>query len=238
MSEPENFIARWSRRKRNAAEEAKAAPSTDPGEEASEGSDSAPVVSGASEPSEAAFDVTKLPPIETITGDTDIRAFLAPGVPAELTRAALRRAWAADPKIRDFVGLSENAWDFNAPGGVAGFGPLEMTDQLREHVMRMLGQSIEGAAADQSGSPERKAQPLRPYAPARLAAAVPEVQRAKLATRAEAAPEQEPQQRSERHDAAAASQRNEGDVAPQPDSGIHDDDQLIGKRLHGRALPK
>jgi uncharacterized protein DUF3306 len=238
MSEPENFIARWSRRKRNAAEEAKAAPSTDPGEEPREGGDSAPVVSGASEPSEAAFDVTKLPPIETITADTDIRAYLAPGVPAELTRAALRRAWAADPKIRDFVGLSENAWDFNAPGGVAGFGPLEMTDQLREHVMRMLGQSIEGAAADQSGSPEWKAQPLRPDAPARSAGAAPEVQRAELGTRAEAAPEQEPQQRSERHDAAAASQRNEGDVAPQPDSGIHDDDQLIAKRLHGRALPQ
>jgi uncharacterized protein DUF3306 len=195
-------------------------------------------VSGASEPSEAAFDVTKLPPIETITADTDIRAYLAPGVPAELTHAALRRAWAADPKIRDFVGLSENAWDFNAPGGVAGFGPLEMTDQLREHVMRMLGQSIEGAAADQSGSPEWKAQPLRPDAPARSAGAAPEVQRAELGTRAEAAPEQEPQQRSERHDAAAASQRNEGDVAPQPDSGIHDDDQLIAKRLHGRALPQ
>jgi Protein of unknown function (DUF3306) len=238
MSEPENFIARWSRRKRNAAEEAKAAPSTDPGEEPREGSDSAPVVRGASESSEAAFDVTKLPPIETITADTDIRAFLAPGVPAELTRAALRRAWAADPKIRDFVGLSENAWDFNAPGGVAGFGPLEMTDQLREHVMRMLGQSIEGAAADQSGSPERKAQLLRPDLPAGSAGAAPEVQRADLARPAEAAPEQEPQQRSERHDAAAASQRNEGDVAPQPDSGIHDDDQLIGKRLHGRALPK
>jgi uncharacterized protein DUF3306 len=237
MSESENFIARWSRRKRNAAEEAKAAPSTDPGEEPREGRDSAPVVSGASESSDAPFDVTKLPPIETITADTDIRAFLAPGVPAELTRAALRRAWAADPKIRDFVGLSENAWDFNAPGGVAGFGPLEMTDQLREHMMRMVGQSLEGAA-DPSGSPEQKAQPLRPDVPTGSVGAAPEVQRAEFATRAEAAPEKEPQQRGERHDAAAASQRNEGDVAPQPDSGNHDDDQLIAKRLHGRALPQ
>jgi uncharacterized protein DUF3306 len=236
MSEPENFIARWSRRKRNAAEEAKAAPSTDPGEEPREGGDSAPVVSGASEPSEAAFDVTKLPPIETITADTDIRAYLAPGVPAELTRAALRRAWAADPKIRDFVGLSENAWDFNAPGGVAGFGPLEMTDELRAEMMRMVGQSLEGAA-DQSGSPEREAQLLRPDLPTGSAGAAPEVQRADLARPAEAAPEQEPQQRSERHDAAAVSQRNESDVAPQPDPGNHDDDQLIAKRLHGRACP-
>ena len=236
MSEPENFIARWSRRKRNAAEEAKAAPSTDHREEACEASDSAPVVSGAPESSETAFDVTKLTPIETITADTDIRAFLAPGVPAELTRAALRRAWAADPKIRDFVGLSENAWDFNAPGGVAGFGPLEMTDQLREHMMRMVGQSLEGAA--EPGSPEREARLLRPDLPTGSAREAPEVQRAELATPAEAAPEQESQPRNERHDAAAVSQRNEGDVAPQPDPGNHDDDQLIAKRLHGRALPK
>jgi Protein of unknown function (DUF3306) len=47
----------------------------------------------ASESAEPAFDVTKLPPIESITADSDIRAFLAPGVPPELTRAALRRAW-------------------------------------------------------------------------------------------------------------------------------------------------
>jgi len=238
MSEPENFIARWSRRKRKAKEDAKPAPGANAGEESHAGNDPAPVVSGgASESSEAAFDLTKLPPIETITAETDISAFLAPGVPAELTRAALRRAWAADPKIRDFIGLSENAWDFNAPNAIAGFGPLEMTDQLREHLMQMVGQSIEGAAADQSGSPEQKAQPPRPDVPIRSAGTAAEMQRTELAARPQAAPEKEPQQR-ERHDAAAVSQRNEANVAPQPDSGNHDDDQLIGKRLHGRALPK
>ena len=63
-------------------------------------------------------------------------------MPAELTRAALRRAWAADPRIRDFVGLAENDWDFNAPGAIAGFGPLEMTDELRRQVARMVGSSL------------------------------------------------------------------------------------------------
>src|SRR5262245_12659068 len=57
------------------------------------------------------FDPTQLPPIESIAAETDIRAFLAPGVPVELSRAALRRAWSADPRIREFVGLSENSWD-------------------------------------------------------------------------------------------------------------------------------
>ena len=43
----------------------------------------------------------------------------------ELSRAALRRAWSADPAIRDFVGLAENAWDFTDPNAMPGFGPLE-----------------------------------------------------------------------------------------------------------------
>jgi hypothetical protein len=237
MSEPENFIARWSRRKRNTADEAKAAPRTDSGEEPREDSDSAPVVSGASESSEATFDVTKLPPIETITAETDIRAFLAPGVPAALTRAALRRAWAADPKIRDFIGLSENAWDFNAPGAIAGFGPLEMTDQLREQMMRMVSQSIEGAGAAQSGSPEREVQPSPLHAPTSASAAA-EMQTDQVETDARAPPEEGPGEHNERRSSAALSQRNKADIAPQPDSVDHDDDQLIGKRLHGRALPE
>ena len=45
-------------------------------------------------------------------------------MPADVTREALRLAWSTDPAIRDFVGLSENSRDFNAPGGVPGFGPL------------------------------------------------------------------------------------------------------------------
>ena len=130
MSEPENFIARWSRRKR-AAEHAdeKTADEKAPNEKTSEhkpaavseGTDeSAPragtTVRSDAPPPELPFDLAKLPPLESITAESDIRAFLAPGVPAELTRAALRRAWSADPKIREFVGLADYDWDFNAPG--------------------------------------------------------------------------------------------------------------------------
>ena len=58
--------------------------------------------------------------------------------PADLTRAALRRAWSADPTIRDFIGLSENSWDFNAPGGVPGFGSLKAED-ARRLLARVMG---------------------------------------------------------------------------------------------------
>src|SRR5262245_44346855 len=158
MSDEENFISRWSRRKRAAAEHAdEKAPhektvdqkTTDEkisDARATRGATVAP--SDAAVPSEAAFDIAKLPPIESITAESDIRAFLAPGVPAELSRAALRRAWAADPKIRDFVGLADYDWDFNAPGAITGFGPLEMTDELRRQVAQMVGRSISTEVSD------------------------------------------------------------------------------------------
>jgi hypothetical protein len=33
--------------------------------------------------------------------------------------------WSLDPAIRDHVGLAEYAWNFNQPGAMRGFGPLE-----------------------------------------------------------------------------------------------------------------
>jgi hypothetical protein len=77
---------------------------------------------------ETPFDPASLPSIESIAADTDIIAFLRAGVPAELTRAALRRAWTSDPAIRDFIGIAENQWDFNDPNAIPGFGPLVPTE--------------------------------------------------------------------------------------------------------------
>lgn len=71
------------------------------------------------------FDLASLPSIDSISATTDVRPFLALGVPPELVRAALRRAWVMDPRIRDFRGLQENDWDFNDPRAITGFGPLE-----------------------------------------------------------------------------------------------------------------
>ena len=78
---------------------------------------------------------TNLPPIGSIGAGSDIRPFLPPGVPAHLTRAALRRAWSTDPAIRDFIGLSENSWDFNAQDGVPGFSSL-----TPQRLARMTGE--------------------------------------------------------------------------------------------------
>jgi hypothetical protein len=87
----------------------------------------------------AAIDLASLPPIESITAGSDIRAFLQSGVPAELTKAALRRAWTSDPAIRDFIGIAENQWDFTDPGAIPGFGPLEAREDLNALVRQALG---------------------------------------------------------------------------------------------------
>ena len=129
MSAEESFLGRWARRKHAAATNAREEPKPeDIADRASADTAAAELPAGdGQEP----VDPESLPPIETLGAGSDIRPFLADGVPADLMRAALRRAWSADPAIRDFIGLSENSWDFNAPDGVAGFGALTMEDARR-----------------------------------------------------------------------------------------------------------
>ncbi len=64
--------------------------------------------------------VEPLPHLEDLTAESDVAAFLKKGVPLALKHAALRKAWSLDPGIRDFVGPSEYAWDFNKPGSMGG----------------------------------------------------------------------------------------------------------------------
>ena len=87
-----------------------------------------------------------MPTIEFVGAETNIRAFLEAGVPGDLARAALRRVWSLDPAIRDFVGLSENSWDFNAPGAMAGFGPID-GEEVGRLLTRLLGEPDTIAAA-------------------------------------------------------------------------------------------
>jgi hypothetical protein len=124
LSGSEDFLARWLRLKRESesalpAEDVSAAP---------------------------AFDPTSLPTIESIVADSDIRQFLQAQVPEELTRAALRSAWTADPAIRDFVGIAENQWDFNDHAAMAGFGPLDATSFLVAQALGSLNPSSQGTS--------------------------------------------------------------------------------------------
>jgi hypothetical protein len=62
-----------------------------------------------------------LPDVSELTAESDISAFLRKGVPEAVRQAALRRVWALDPGIRNFVSPAEYAWDFNNPNSIPGF---------------------------------------------------------------------------------------------------------------------
>jgi hypothetical protein len=145
MTEPDNFISRWARLKRESgtAHEAEvsaaevSANDSPPDPVASTEASAAPPMVDAS--AEEPFDLASLPSIESITANTDVRAFLQSRVPLELTRAALRQAWANDPAIRDFIGIAENQWDFNDPDAIFGFGPLSESDNATAALVQALG---------------------------------------------------------------------------------------------------
>lgn len=161
MNDPDNFLSRWSRRKR----ESVAQPEKTGGGEASahlvRGRETDPdtPVSESAAPSVPEFDVGSLPPIESIGADTDISAFMREGVPAALRTAALRRVWSADPTIRDFMGPTENYWDAAGPDGVPGFGDLDPSLDVKRLVSELFGEV----------APER----AKPDAPASASASAP-----------------------------------------------------------------
>ena len=209
----EEFLKRWSRRKREARDNddksAEHAPLP------SETAAAAPVV-----PPESEIDISKLPPLDSITAATDITDFLRKGIPAELSRAALRRAWAADPAIRDFVGLAENAWDFTDPNAMPGFGALHDTpEQIGAMVERMLG-GVRDAAEKLPAelSEKEQVEEKQPQDPAIAAAEAPTEAEIVAMRRTE-----------EPEEPVAATQREasdeEGNVKP------------VRRRTHGSALP-
>ena len=146
MSNDTDFLARWSRRKHHAA--------TDKVKQSKSENTPDDIVTGTSPTSLAQgenrlpFDPASLPTIDSIGAESNIRAFLEAGVPDDLARAALRRVWSIDHSIRDFVGLSENSWDFNAPGAMAGFGPID-GEEVGRLLTRLLGEPDPIAAAAQ-----------------------------------------------------------------------------------------
>ncbi|HEY1310582.1 MAG TPA: DUF3306 domain-containing protein [Pseudolabrys sp.] len=217
MSDPENFLDRWSRRKRDAADEPA------PGE--AKQADAVPELPEAKQQAaQAAFDPASLPPVESITAESDIRAFLQPGVPADLSRAALRRAWSSDPAIRDFIGLVENGWDFNDPTAMPGFGPIDASE-----VARLLAGVI--------GGPRQETDAPRQVAALEDAGQVPP-----RAVVSEPAPQMSQDQPAPETELVAPEKKfeqgSEDDAALQNNSDKREDFPPSRPRGHGGALPK
>jgi len=140
QGDDKGFLTRWSQRKQEARQpepkpEAPVADARQPPEPVAE-KDAAPE-----------FDLSSLPKLEDMTGTTDITGFLSKGVPEHLRNAALRKSWALDPAIRDYVNPAlEYAYDWNTPGGVPGSGELGAGMDVARMVSQIMG-SGEPAAA-------------------------------------------------------------------------------------------
>ena len=224
----EDFLKRWSRRKREVADAEKPVMPEADVADAKPASEET-VAPEATADAQAEFDVASLPPIESITAVSDVTAFLRAGVPAELTRAALRRVWTADPAIRNFVGLAENAWDFTDPNAMPGFGPLESTDDVR----RMIAQVIDGIGkAAQPTEPEiaQNSNDSNAMQPAEKDAGDKQLA---------SAPDQPSEIAAENSANQVLLQSNKEDVAMQRDDGEGvEKAKQSSPRIHGSALPQ
>ncbi len=130
--EDKSFLARWSQRKQEAKRPDREAPvadaNTSPG----------PAAEGDAAPQ---FDLSSLPKLEDVTETTDITAFLRKGVPEHLRNAALRKSWALDPAIRNYVNPAlEYAYDWNTPGGVPGSSEIGAGVDVGRLVSQIMGE--------------------------------------------------------------------------------------------------
>jgi hypothetical protein len=128
QEDEKNFLSRWSQRKQEAKQPRREAPHA---EQPSE-----PVAESA----EPEFDLSSLPKLEDLTETTDMSAFLRKGVPESLRNAALRKSWALDPAIRNYVNPAlEYAYDWNTPGGVPGNGEIGPGVDIARMVSQIMG---------------------------------------------------------------------------------------------------
>ncbi len=146
MSGGDGFLTRWSRRKLEADldQPPPVAPAEIPAPEPESTAESL-----------SAEELASLPRIEDLTPESDISGFLRKGVPDLLKKAALRRMWALDPAIRDYVGDARDyAWDWNIPGGVPCSGPLLPSDEMTARIQRMFSR---GPGQDGEDEPPEQA---------------------------------------------------------------------------------
>ena len=232
-AEKEGFLSRWSRRKRDAVE--RPLPEVTPDAPLAEGMLPEALAEAPAEdqqlsgraacpiPEVPEIDPASLPPVESLTIESDFAQFLRPGVPTLLRNAALRRMWSLDPAIRDYIGPVDYQWDFNTPGGL----PFGFSNELVGDVSKLLAQAIgkieelapDDAPGDAPGRAQAEAEPPDTVPPDTVpeAAPVPEAPMPALVAQGSG------------EDAAKA------ETPPQLLADI--DPPLVPRRRHGGALP-
>lgn len=141
---PESFLSRWSRLKRTGetatAEPPPPAPLAEPEPE--------PVAAADTPPDDTA-PPPELPPVDSLTAESDFTPFLRAEVPEDLHRQALRRLWTSDPVYANDDGLKDYADDygslFSGSGAVrtlyrVGQGFLDAVDEAAETAEKDVSQ--------------------------------------------------------------------------------------------------
>jgi hypothetical protein len=232
LSDEADFLSRWSRRKLEARKEV--ARESETAEVSGEADipaepDAAPPAAEdqAAEPQpDLQEELTRLPPVEELTAQSDLVPFMRKGVPAALRNAALRRMWVLDPSIRDYVGDARDyAYDWSIPGNVPGSGPLARTEELITAARRIVGglpyapeQDPERGAGEEpaasGGDPPAQAAAADPAALPSLAAGIPQAPSAAAVEVPEPAP-----------------------LLAMPAGSAHAPAPPIRRRRHGSAVP-
>lgn len=152
----DNVFARWSRRKLSARLENPAPGDDDPSPDLDAEDPGAAEQEPEATRTETEEPEEPLPRIEDLTAESDLSAFLRKGVPLALKSAAMRKMWSLDPGIRDYVGPSEYAWDFNQPGSMGGFGPIEAKETVVDFLSK-TARAIETDSEETATIPEPSA---------------------------------------------------------------------------------
>ena len=229
----EGFFAAWSRRKRAAARaEAQAtdaevqAPASEDEAEAEAGPDAAPEISEE--------ELAALPPVEAITGKTDLQPFMKPGVPAALRKAALRKVWLSNTLISGHDDPAvDYAWDWNAPDAVPGAGGALQGDKVAKMVDDLINRDRgEPSPNDTSPPASDVAKPLPDGEIGAASDATPGEGQERAATKpAPSAPLDPP-----RHDDPPDVPDARGGAASDPGDGTAPETPT--PRRHGSAIPR
>ncbi|HEY0832529.1 MAG TPA: DUF3306 domain-containing protein, partial [Azospirillum sp.] len=98
-----------------------------------------------------------LPPIDSLTLDSDFTPFLRAGVPEDLHRQALRKLWTSDPVFANDDGLKDYAGDYSAMFNLSepvktlyrvGRGFLDAAEEAEEQAREQAAAASEGRNQD------------------------------------------------------------------------------------------
>jgi hypothetical protein len=145
----ERFLTRWSRLKRTGASPADAAPASPqaPSTIASSASATPAAAANAATPSAMQSEVVEsLPPIESLSIESDFSPFFQPKVPDALRRAAVKKLF-ADPRFNVMDGLDVYIDDYSKPDPI----PPEMLKNLL-HARDLIDHPSDRLAREQAAA--------------------------------------------------------------------------------------